>query len=225
MTAHLDLSLRRFVLLAGALLAGVATAAPDTPPATKEAAPAGTSFWKIWTKPKVKWVLYDLTGAGNKGARQKIVVETADVRKIGDADVARIRWTHVWGKGKDGQDRMGDSDEGLYTQVAVTSAGLYILSDDMDDARIVEALRRKPSRSEPPKEYKGSKANNGRYLRFDQLGGETVVCYGYEPGPNAPPCDDTCFGELCFSPTHGVVEISGTWAPDMGDFAQKGYER
>lgn len=207
------------------MLASVAMAAPDTPPAINEAAPAGTSFWKIWTKPKAKWVLYDTLAEGKKGARQKIVVETADVRKIGAADVARIRWTYVWGKDKDGQTRLGDSDEGLYTQVAVTSAGLYILSDDMDDAKIAEALRRKPSRSEPPKEYKGSKANDGRYLRFDQLGGETVVCYGYEPGPNAPACDDTCFGELCLSPTHGVVEISGTWAPDMGVFSQKGYER
>jgi hypothetical protein len=95
----------------------------------------------------------------------------------------------------------------------------------MDDAKIAEALRRKPSRSEPPREYKRSDANQGRYLRFDQLGGETVVCYGYEPGPNAPPCDDTCFGELCLSPTHGVVEISGTWAPDMGVFSQDRYER
>lgn len=187
--------------------------------------PPPKDFWRILTKPNARWVLHDTYKEKGRPTRT-VVVETYDVRKLGSAEVARLRWTQVWGngKGKDDKSDLGNSDGGMYTQVAVTSAGLYILDAGMDDAKIVEALTHKPSRSEPPKEYKGTKTNSGRYLRFEEKGKEVLVCYGYEPGPDAPACDDTCFGELCISPTRGVVEITGTWAPDMGVFAQKGYE-
>jgi hypothetical protein len=100
----------------------------------------------------------------------------------------------------------------------VTPAGLYILSADMDDAKVAEALKKKPSRSDPPKAYKGSKQNNGRYLHIES---DDLVCMGYEPLPGAPECDDTCFGEVCVSSKHGIVKLSGTWAPENSIYDQE----
>jgi hypothetical protein len=177
--------------------------------------PAPRGFWKVLVTPKAKWTLVDTIG--EKKSPGRIVVETYDVRKVGAADVARLRWTRIWGPAKDDREDYGSSGEGRYTQVAVTPAGLYILSADMDDAKIAEALKRKPSRSDPPKAYKSSKQNEGRYLRVE---GDDLVCMGYEPLPGAPDCADTCEGEACYSSTRGPVKLSGTWAPDMGIYAQ-----
>lgn len=168
-------------------------------------------FWRILVKPKARWVLYD-TIEKNKKKRRKIVVETYDVRKVGAADVARLRWTLIDPSGE--KQSWGDSNEGRYTQVAVTDAGLYILSEDMDDAKIVEALKKKPSRSDPPKPYKGTKQNEGRFLKVEG----DMVCYGYEPPPGAGDCEDTCFGGLCLTATGGVTKIEGTWAPEYSIF-------
>jgi len=192
----------RWALL-GALLAMGGAARADAPPLK--------GFWRILVKPKARWVLYDTIEKDTK-RRKRIVVETYDVRKVGGADVARLRWTLVGPKGE--KQDWGSSDSGRYTQVAVTDAGLYILSDDMDDAKIAEALKKKPSRSDPPKPYKGTKQNEGRFLKVD---GDTV-CVGYEPLPGDGDCDDTCFGTMCLTATRGVTRLDGTWAPDNSIF-------
>lgn len=196
------------------LLCAAASASAQPKPS-----PAPKGFWKVLVTPGARWTLVDTIDKSKKPA--KIIVETYDVRKVGAADVARLRWTRVWGPGTSDREDYGDSDSGRYTQVAITAAGLYILSADMDDAKIVEALKKKPSRSDPPKPYKGTKQNNGRYLHLD---GDDLVCMGYEPLPGAPDCEDTCFGEACFSSKNGPVKLAGTWAPDMGIYAQPGYQ-
>jgi len=170
-------------------------------------------FWKILVKPKTKWTLRETIAPDAKGV---ITVETYDVRKIGKADVARIRWTLDDGTAK--RDIGGSS--GRYTQVAVTDAGLYIMEASMDDKAVEKALAGKPSRSDPPKPYKGTKQNNGRYLMI--LNG--LVCIGEGPLPGAGDCPDTCDGTMCISPTDGVVSLYGTWAPGISIFSQKGYE-
>jgi hypothetical protein len=177
---------------------------------TGEAKP-GKGFWKVLTKPNAKWVLENQTSKDGS----TITIETYDVRKVAGADVARLRWTHRWGKGKDDQQDVGSGKQ-TPTQVAVTAKGLYLLTASMDDAAVTERLKGKPSRSDPPKAYKGTKVNNGRYLRID---GDTV-CWGEEPLEDAGECADICEGEVCISGTNGIISVHGTLSPNHDDFAQ-----
>jgi len=171
--------------------------------AKEPAAPKG--FWKVLVKPNAKWVLHDTIGDDKKAT---VTVETYDVRKVGGADVARLRWTMTSGDGKFKEDAaLGGSL--TPTQVAVTAKGIYLLDASMDDAKIQKALKGKPSRSDPPKSYKGTKKNDGRFLRVDG----DVVCMGEEPLPGAGDCEDICEGEVCYSATEGVISLSGTIAP------------
>ena len=158
-----------------------------------------------------RWKLTDTVPESGQPAR-KIIIETRDVRSIGTATVARLRWTLVRGAEKSD---IGDSAAGRYTQVAVTAAGIYLLDADQDDAAVLAALGRKPSRSNPPKPYKGTKQNEGRYLNIKD--GGATICMGIEPLPDARDCPDTCEAELCISPA-GVSSLSGFWAPENSDY-------
>lgn len=213
------------VALAITALAGGALADPPRakhakrkPAATSTHGP-GKGFWKVLVQPKAKWTLYYFTEVEGEGRPDDsphpgpITVETYDVRKIGDADVARLRWTQ--GDSKDSP-LIGTQAPSL-DQFAVTSAGLYILKAEMTDAQIAEALKGKPSRSDPPKPYAGTKLNQGRFLRLR----DDLVCMGEGPTPGAPDCEDVCEGAVCISATDGIVRLEGNWAPDMFDYEQK----
>ena len=169
----------------------------------------GKGFWKILVTPNAKWVLH---GADHKGT---ITVETYDVRKVGGASVARLRWSYKLGE--DTRD-IGSADS-TFTQVAVTNEGLYLSSADLDDAEVSARLKKKPSRSDPPKPYKGTNRNDGRYLTIKG----DLVCLGSGPSPGDGDCDDVCYGELCISATDGIVTLDGTWSPSVDHFGQPGY--
>jgi hypothetical protein len=188
----------------------------------KQPAP-GKGFWKVLVKPGAKWVLRDTIaeeavkegkpnitiGGEDRGKRiDKITIETYDVRKVGTADVARLRWTL-----NDKGDPLAGTQARDITQVAVTKDGLYLLTDDMDDAKVAERLKGKPSRSDPPKAYKGTKQNFGRFLAID--GGE--VCMGEGPMPGAGDCDTTCEGRVCLT-VDGITRLDGNWAPNESIF-------
>lgn len=165
----------------------------------------GKDFWKVLVTPKAKWILHDANADTAAGKAATVTVETYDVRTIDKAQVARLRWTH--------KDSTGESTFGggavQPTQVAVTGDGLYLLDAAMDDAAIAAALEKKPSRSAPPKPYKGIKKNGGRYLtvRGDE------VCMGWAKVGDDP-CEDVCEDEVCFTAA-GVTSISGFNAPGM----------
>ena len=203
--------MKRWIVVA-CTVAFVAHADADTkkrvkPPETKTAAAKG--FWKVLVKPNAKWVLRETAGeAAGKNNANTITVETYDVRKVAGADVARLRWTL-----NGGEDMSGIG--GQYTQLGVTSAGLYILTAEMDDAKIATRLKDKPSRSDPPKAYMGTKQNHGRYLRVEDNGN---VCMGEGAEPGAGACEDVCEGYLCISPTDGIVGLFGNWAPGVSIF-------
>ncbi len=186
--------------------------------------PPQKGFWNVLVKAEHKWTLRRRDPEPGAPA-PTIVVETYDARKIGAADVARLRWTHV--RGKKQRVDIGNSADGRYTQLAVTPSGLYLLTADMDDAKIAEALKRRPSRSDPPKPYKASNANDGRFLKIVGNGGESVVCMGQGPVEPEEGCvqdPDECYGEVCFSAAKGPVSLTGNWSPDRGEYAQPGYE-
>ena len=179
----------------------------DRPPG-----PRAKGFWKILVKPKAKWVLHDTIASDAERKAATITIETYDVREVDGADVARLRWTHAVGKERN------DIGGGALkpTQVAVTSARVYLLNADMDDAKVSAALKSKPARSDPPKEYRGTKQNRGRYLRFEGDG----ACMGEEPLPDDGPCADVCESQVCISPTDGVISISGLAAPSYSIWSQ-----
>ena len=211
------------VALAITALAGGALADPPRAKHTKRKHAAtttngpGKGFWKVLVQPNAKWTLYFFTevegGPDNSPHPGPITVETYDVRKIGDADVARLRWT----QGENKESPLVGTQAPPLDQFAVTSAGLYILKADMTDAQIAEVLKGKPSRSDPPKPYVGTKLNQGRFLQIR----DDLVCMGEGPTPGAPQCEDTCEGSVCISATDGIVRLEGNWAPDMFDYVQK----
>ncbi|HEV7554618.1 MAG TPA: hypothetical protein VGO00_04130, partial [Kofleriaceae bacterium] len=127
-----------------------------------------------------------------------------------------LRWTLTNGTTKED---IGGHD-GRYTQLGVTSAGLYIMEAAMDDKAVAKALAGKPSRSDPPKAYPGTKLNDGRYLMI--MNG--LVGIGQGPRPGDGECPDTCDGTMWISPTDGVVKLMGNWAPGVTIFSAKGYE-
>jgi len=176
-----------------------------------------TGFWKVLVQPNAKWTLH-IHGETEPSESSDfhpgpITIETYDVRKVGDADVARLRWRR-------GMDSSESALSGTHAppldQFAVTSAGLYILRAEMDDKKIAEVLKGKPSRSDPPKPYKGTTVNEGRYLEIR----DDLVCIGQGPTPGESPCEDTCDGGICISATDGIVRLEGNWAPDMFDYVQ-----
>ncbi len=185
---------------------------PKAPPKAPTTAPKG--IWRVLVRSNARWVLPNSFDKEH----DSVVEETYDVRKVGGADVARLRWTHVWGKGERERSDLGGSD-GHVTQVAVTDAGLYLLDAQLDDAAVAKALEKKPARSDPPRPYEGTRQNHGRYLHIEE---GPRVCMGAGPLPGAGDCEDVCFGELCISPTEGVVSLDGTWAPNNGSYARKG---
>lgn len=186
------------------LLVGLTAHAEDKKP--------GKGFWKILVKPKAAWVLHNTMADDAAGKAAKVTIETYDVRKVAGADVARLRWTHT--HGIETQDIGGGVL--MPTQVAVTAAGLYLLSAADDDAKITAALKKKPSRSDPPKPYAGTKQNQGRYLHVL----DDMVCMGEGPTPDAGECADVCDAQVCFSATDGVVSMMGLAAPGYSVWEQ-----
>jgi hypothetical protein len=195
-----------------AWLGGLLVAALVLPAVAKDTPSTNKGFWKVLVKPKAKWVLHQTIGDDKKAT---VTVETYDVRTIDGADVARLRWTVVSGDGKYKEDAATGGSQ-TPTQVAVTAKGAYFLTADMDDAKVSKALKGKPSRSDPPKAYKGTKKNSGRYLT---VSGD-VVCMGEEPLPGAGDCEDVCEGEVCYSATDGVISMHGTLAPNHDEWAR-----
>ena len=172
----------------------------------------GHGFWNVLVKPGAKWVMHS-----EFAAAKTLTVETYDVRTIGKAQVARLRWTLRNGS----DDREPDAKAlemthaiGL-TQIAVTDAGAYLLWASYDDAKVAKELAKPPSRSDPPKAYKATKLNEGRALEIR----DDVVCMTQNPLPEDH-CDDCDGGGMCISATDGIVSIEGSWAPGTDSFVR-----
>ncbi len=205
------------------LALAVAPAADATPkkkrPKTSTSAKLGNhkklpakGFWNILVQPNKKWVLVNTFADPAQGPADTITVEPVGIHTVGNATVAHLNWT------SGGSDHaLAGTHAGLLNQVAVTEAGLYLLPDDADDKRIAEVIKGKPSRSDPPKPYKATKLNEGRYLTIEG----DMVCMGAGPEPGAPACDDLCDGEVCISATDGVVALDGNWAPNWDHYEQR----
>jgi hypothetical protein len=169
----------------------------------------GKGFWKILVKSGAKWTMRNQLQKDDT-----LTVETYDVRELAGAQVARLRWTVKRGNGSDDAEALKYTHAIGLTQLAVTDAGLYLLWAGMDDAKVTEALKGKPARSDPPKPYKGTKLNEGRYLEID----DDRVCMGQNPID----CNDCDGGAMCVSASAGIVSVTGTWAPVQGEVVKDG---
>jgi hypothetical protein len=169
-------------------------------------------FWRALVSPKAKWLLQ------GQGAGERLLVEAYDQRKLGNADVARLRWTLERG---DDRQAVGDGNRGRYTQIAVTGQGIYLLDADQDDDAVTAALQRKPSRSDPPMPYEATSKNEGRFLTLEQTKLGVVACLAQGSLPYQP-WTVSKLGKLCVSPRHGIVEVVGVYAPSTGRFAAAG---
>jgi hypothetical protein len=172
-------------------------------------------FWKPLVAIGARW---ELTSPMKLGI---VVVETYDVRKVGTADVARLRWTYTESGGQ--KRDIGDSNKGRYTQLAVTVDGLYLLDADQNDASVAEALKRKPSRSDPPRAYGSSTKNEGRFLELIESPWGPVACMG--TGPTTEVAKRGELGLLCVSPKAGIVRLHGLWSPTGDVVINKAAER
>jgi hypothetical protein len=176
------------------LVAPVALAAPVP------ASPKGV--WRSLVKPKARFEL-PLVDAGPEDS---VFVETYDVRKVGEADVARLRYRYA--KGHDPKD--GKPNPTWATQIAVTAAGVWFLDAKLDDAAVTAALAKSPSEPDSPKPYRATRQNGGRSLSIEDTKGGAIVCLRQDADLG---CKDACAEEVCVSPQAGIVRLGGNIAP------------
>ena len=178
-----------------------AAPAPASPPP-----PPPADVWESVLKGGGTWTLKSEGG-------QALSVSAADARRIGAHDAVRLAW------------RLGaEPFEAAPSQVAGDAVQVFLLDASMQDADIQDALEIPspwPRRAVP---VAPQSRMDGLYAQVWKAPDETVTCYGEGPPPDAPPCEDVCFAELCVSERAGIVELSGTWAPNAETFAAPGYE-
>jgi hypothetical protein len=138
------------------------------------AAKPGAPRWAVLAQP-ARWVLHGPSDSGEPVP--DLVIETYDIRTVGGAQVARLRWS------EDGQ----PYPSAPVTQIAVTAAGAFFLDAGADDAAVTAALAGKPSITDPLQPMPASTSADGRYLEVRQ---EDVVCIGEGPPPDAGDCED-----------------------------------
>ena len=207
------------------LLAAVAlTAAAGVAHAGKAKEPhLDPGVWASLVKPGATWTLAG-QGPAQYAPHGSLTVTNYDVRKVGDADVARLRWTL--------EERTSKTDlpegEGRPFQVAVTKRGVWFLSASDDDKAIAKALKKKPTYADP---VVPTKRKDGSYVEILDGGKSAMVCVGKEAHVR-PRCDDTggarrwhglgCWAWLCVSPD-GVVSLGGSYADDPYGYSAAGY--
>ncbi|APR74974.1 Hypothetical protein A7982_00320 [Minicystis rosea] len=136
----------------------------------------------------------------------------SNVRKVGTADVAQLKYT----LGRNSSAHVSPDDV-LPKQVAVTDKGVWFLPADADDAAITAALRKPPTYAAKPKTFEPTQENGHTFVREAKTSGGPIVCTGHA----TPHAQGNAM--VCFSASHGVVIVDGTAAPASGAYAQNGF--
>jgi hypothetical protein len=200
--------------------ASAAFAEKPAPKGAKPAKPAparppklAPGVWKPLLQPNQKWVLKN----GDEKDPAQIIVETYDVRKVGDADVARLRWTHTWEK------EHSVVEQGAPTQIALGKGGVWFLSAEADDKAVAAALKKKADYADPPQLWKEMSRRDGRAVTQEQgNGGKWMICIEDGPPKGAGECEDVCFASFCFA-DEGIVKLDGTWSPSYVPYSADGW--
>ncbi|WP_437993243.1 hypothetical protein [Sorangium sp. So ce145] len=204
---------------AAAPSAAPAAEAPQHPaPCPEGALPPPAAPWAVFVQDKGCMALFNYN-LRNPEPDDVIAVEVYDTHRVTGADVARLRYTQYIGKEK--QDV--SYREHLPLHVAVTAKGLYVLDAEADESVVTAALKKPPTYTHPPRIVKPTKGNNYRYVTVVKTPRGEVTCFGHAH-PRDGSCEDTCTGEVCISPTKGVVSLGGTASPSFEFFAQEGFD-
>jgi hypothetical protein len=192
----------RFAMVLLFVLVPAATLLGKTKPKVKPAKTAAVAKPSIYA-PLVEARRFSLSSTAAAGSY--ISVESYDVRTVGAAKVARLRWTLV-------QNGVGEPLGGdLPTQLALGKKGVWAFSDRLGDKEIAKELKKKPTWTDPP--AIGTR-KDGTYVRKD---GE-AICFGQGTAPGTAKCNDVCHAEFCLAPERGVVAIGGLYTPNSAQF-------
>jgi hypothetical protein len=156
-----------------------------------------------------RWTLTD-------GGAARVEVRTFDVRRVGDADVARVSWTTV---PADVDPSWSADEAGLPTQLAVSSRGVWFLRASQDDAAVARAIAGAPTWPALPEE-RGATADDIRFARFVERSTGRTLCVGDDEVVRHPAVEGggDGWGDLCVAPGVGLVGLEGNRAPNLGSF-------
>jgi hypothetical protein len=180
--------------------------------------PEDGGSWRALVSPRACWTLTNFKG-GKANAADTVVIETYDARRVGDGDVAKLRYTRATSEGE--SDLNGN--ELLPAQVAVTDKGVYFFDRRADDGAIGQAMKKAPTHAEPPKPMDPDKKTGWKFLRVKNTPHGEVVCIGQELPKSEAKCGDACDGTVCVSAKAGIVVLEGTASPTGDVFVREGY--
>lgn len=181
--------------------------------------PTGESFWKALVVPGACWTLPNFN-SNKPNTDDVIIVENYDARRVGDAEVAKLRFTRV----SPGNEVNVSDKEHLPGQIAVTKAGVWFFDRKLDDQTIGREMKKPPTHAERPRDLAPSKAGKWQFVRNARTAKGPIACIGHEQPRAGGGCEDTCEGMVCFSSTAGVVLLEGTASPNFERFMQPGWD-
>ncbi|MDI3288727.1 hypothetical protein [Polyangium sp. 15x6] len=193
--------------------AGQKMACPPALPVLK----TESTVWGPLVRRGACWTLLNHT-KGAPDYDDTLLVMPWNVRKVGKADVAQLKYT--LGRNSSAHE---SPDDVLPKQVAVTDQGVWFLPADADDAAITAALRKPPTHAAKPKTFEPTQENGYTFVREAKTSGGPIVCAGHAIPPAQGNCGDKCNAMVCFSASNGVVIVEGTAAPASGVYAQNGF--
>lgn len=197
--------------------------APDDTTSVSQEPAVGDSLWLPLTVEGARWTLFDeLADAGTE--RDRIEIKVVNRRVIRGVVIANLDWAFI-SEGK-------RSEVEVSIPVVVVSNGrkvkLYESGVDltgMTDDDFLNELRDDPSYQDPPEAFRNSEDWGTEFLSLKDSPKGKLFCLGQGPPDEEDfQCEDTCYATLCYSKAHGIVGINGTWAPQFGHFAAKGFK-
>ncbi len=139
-----------------------------------------------------------------------VTVTVTSVRTLGQARVATLTWTTP---GPDGPEPI--TLNGVPDQLAFTRRGVYAFAPATTDARLVAALKRRPTFADPPRAARVYQRPDGTFA-FAPADRAGALCVGF--GATDPTCgDDPCYAWICLD-EHGVIGVGGIGDDNGFDF-------
>lgn len=195
----------------------VAPAAPAVPMKTcskiAALAPTEGTAWRALVQPGACFTLKNMGQAGKAGPPGDVlVVESYDVRRVDDAEVARLRVTHATPTEQAAANGLADVPE----QIAVTAKGAWVLDKKADDAAITKAMSKAPTWPAEPRPGEATKASKWSFAKHGHNAKGDVLCVGHDK-PKAE-CTEACASLVCVSVASGVVMVEGASSPTGDTF-------
>jgi hypothetical protein len=179
--------------------------------AISSAKPLPKGRWSAILVEGGKWTL-PLATEKDESTPDRLTIEVAEIRTIGDAKVVRMSYETEGGE---------DDSHDLPDQIAITKKGVYFFAGYTKDDEIARAVKKKPMFADGGKPSKWGKRKDGTWAMVPADHPE-AVCYGFgaDPSCGAAPCD----AWLCLDETGivaagdvGIATYGFEFRPGMGD--------